>query len=69
MNKKSFLVVEMTSSGLVLSTSEARRLVMQGAVRVNDKPVEDFSCELLPGEHKISIIGKNARHVRVTVLD
>jgi tyrosyl-tRNA synthetase len=38
-------------SGLVDSTSQARRLVEQGGVRVDGETVEDTDCHLPPGSH------------------
>ena len=40
------------------SNSEARRLVSQGAVRVDGKTVKDANFRFLPGEHKVLEVGK-----------
>jgi len=40
------------------STSEARRLLGQGAVRVDGNPVTDINFRFVPGEHKILEVGK-----------
>jgi tyrosyl-tRNA synthetase len=40
------------------STSEARRLLGQGAVRVDGHPVADVNFRFVPGRHKILEVGK-----------
>jgi tyrosyl-tRNA synthetase len=40
------------------STSEARRLVSQGAVRVDGQTVTDVNFRFVPGEHKVLEVGK-----------
>ncbi len=40
------------------STSEARRLVSQGAVRVNGRTITDVNFRFVPGEHKVLEVGK-----------
>jgi tyrosyl-tRNA synthetase len=40
------------------STSEARRLVSQGGVRVDGKTVSDINFRFVPGEHHILEVGK-----------
>jgi tyrosyl-tRNA synthetase len=40
------------------STSEARRLVSQGAVRVDGRTVTDLNFRFVPGEHKVLEVGK-----------
>jgi len=40
------------------STSEARRLLAQGAVRVDGRTVTDANFRFVPGEHKILEVGK-----------
>jgi tyrosyl-tRNA synthetase len=42
----------------VTSTSEARRLLGQGAVRVDGQTVTDVNFRFVPGEHKILEVGK-----------
>ncbi|MGB1884044.1 MAG: S4 domain-containing protein, partial [Gammaproteobacteria bacterium] len=39
----------MARSGLARSTSEARRLVGQGGVRIDGEVVEDPECHVSPG--------------------
>ena len=43
----------LTRSGLAGSTSEARRLVAQGGVRIDDEPVSDTDLQLAPGEYRL----------------
>jgi tyrosyl-tRNA synthetase len=40
------------------STSEARRLVSQGAVRVDGQTITDVNFRFVPGEHKVLEVGK-----------
>ncbi len=40
------------------STSEARRLVSQGAVRVDGQTISDQNFRFVPGEHKVIEVGK-----------
>ena len=40
------------------STSEARRLVSQGAVRVDGRTISDVNFRFVPGEHKVLEVGK-----------
>jgi tyrosyl-tRNA synthetase len=40
------------------STSEARRLVSQGAVRVDGNPVTDLNFRFVPGQHKVLEVGR-----------
>ncbi len=40
------------------STSEARRLVSQGAVRVDGRTITDVNFHFVPGEHKVLEVGK-----------
>jgi tyrosyl-tRNA synthetase len=42
----------------VASTSEARRLVGQGAVRVDGEPVTDVNFRFVPGRHALLEVGK-----------
>jgi tyrosyl-tRNA synthetase len=50
---------------LVASTSEARRLIAQGAVKVDGERVSDPKAELAPGTHLVQV-GK-LRAARITV--
>jgi tyrosyl-tRNA synthetase len=47
------------------STSEARRLVGQGAVRVDGHTVEDVNFRFVPGEHELLQVGRR-RIARIT---
>jgi tyrosyl-tRNA synthetase len=40
------------------SSSEARRLVSQGAVRVDGRTITDVNFRFVPGEHKVLEVGK-----------
>jgi tyrosyl-tRNA synthetase len=40
------------------STNEARRLLGQGAVRVDGTVVSDINFRFVPGEHKVLEVGK-----------
>jgi tyrosyl-tRNA synthetase len=44
--------------GFVASTNEARRLVGQGAVRVDRQTVTDINFHFVPGQHRILEVGK-----------
>ena len=59
------LVRALLEAQLVASTSEARRLLTQGAVKVDGERVSDFKAELAPGTHLVQV-GK-LRAARLTV--
>lgn len=40
------------------STSEARRLIGQGAVRIDGRPILDVNFRFVPGQHKVLEVGK-----------
>ena len=44
--------------GFAASTNEARRLVGQGAVRVDRQTVSDINFHFVPGQHHILEVGK-----------
>jgi tyrosyl-tRNA synthetase len=44
--------------GFAVSTNEARRLVGQGAVRVDRQTVTDINFHFVPGQHRILEVGK-----------
>jgi len=46
------------SSGLVSSTSEAKRLIKQGAVRIDNERIEDENLEIAPGTIMTIQVGK-----------
>jgi tyrosyl-tRNA synthetase len=62
--EKMKLVRLMATSGTVASNSEARRLIQQGAVEVNEVPVKDIDEELCDTGEYILRIGKK-RFVKV----
>ena len=45
-------------SGLTASTSEARRMISQGAVRVDGERVEDVDLKLVPGTVAVIQVGR-----------
>jgi len=45
-------------SGLLKSKGEARRMIKQGAVKLNDKKVNDIQANLKPGDDHILKVGK-----------
>ena len=53
-------------AGLVSSTSEALRMVKQGAVKIDGERIEDGSVECMTGETHVSQVGKR-RFARVTL--
>jgi len=59
------LVRALLDAQLVASTSEARRLIAQGAVKVDGERVSDPKAELAPGTHLVQV-GK-LRAARITV--
>jgi len=54
----------MVLAGVAPSTSEARRLILQGGVRLNDQKVEDVNLEVQLGSELILQVGRR-RFVRV----
>ncbi|MGH8427230.1 MAG: tyrosine--tRNA ligase [Gammaproteobacteria bacterium] len=54
------------AAGLVPSTSEANRMIAQGAVRVDGERVEDRELRLVAGETYVIQVGKR-RYARVTI--
>ena len=54
-------------SGLVESTSEAMRLIGQGAVRINGERIDDHSLRLRPGTRQVIQVGKR-RVARVSIV-
>jgi len=52
------LVKLLTDHGLVSSNGEGRRLISQGAVRVNDEKVSDIAFQLDRGKEYIIKVGK-----------
>ena len=61
------LVTTMKEIGLCASTSEARRLIAQGAVKLDGQVVENIGCNLLANTETLIQVGKR-RFGRVTVV-
>ncbi len=53
------------SSGLLKSKGEARRMIKQGAVRLDDKKIDDIQASISPGDEQILKVGKR-RFLKVT---
>ena len=53
------------SSGLLKSKGEARRMIKQGAVRLDDKKIDDIQASISPGDERILKVGKR-RFLKVT---
>jgi len=53
-------------AGLTSSTSEARRLIKQGAVKVDDERIDDVDCQLEVAEDMVLRVGKR-RFARVKI--
>ena len=60
------VVALMVRTGLVSSNSEARRLIEQGGVRLDDQRVEDPTEEIAPSDGMVLRVGKR-RFARVLV--
>jgi tyrosyl-tRNA synthetase len=58
------LVKLMSTSGTVTSSSEARRMIQQGAVEVNEQPIKDIHAEFSSDGEYILRVGKK-RFVKV----
>ncbi|GAG72139.1 unnamed protein product [marine sediment metagenome] len=63
-NKKISLVQLLTDSGLVKSNSEARRLVAQGGIKINDRKINDPNLELNLNDLSGKVIQRGKRHFR-----
>ena len=57
-DSKELIVNIIYDSGLLKSKSEARRMIKQGAVKLNDLPITDIQTTLKPGKERILKIGK-----------
>ena len=57
-DSKKLIVNIIYESGLLKSKSEARRMIKQGAVKLNDLPITDIQATLKPGKERILKIGK-----------
>ncbi len=60
------IALVLKQAGLTASTSEARRMVRQGAVRIDGERVENFEIELLAGASQVIQVGKK-RFARITI--
>ncbi|KAB7623050.1 tyrosine--tRNA ligase [Alkalilimnicola sp. S0819] len=60
------LAALLKQAGLVPSTSEALRMVKQGAVKIDGQRVEDRGLEVSPGESRVYQVGKR-RYAKVRV--
>jgi tyrosyl-tRNA synthetase len=66
--KTLWIAKALSSSGLVKSTGEGKRLVEQGGVEVNQTRVTDANLQLVPGERYLVRVGsKNRRFAYITV--
>lgn len=63
-NKKISLVQLLTDSGLVKSNGEARRLVAQGGIKINDRKINDPNLELNLNDLSGKVIQRGKRHFR-----
>ena len=63
--KEELIVHIIFESGILKSKGEARRMIRQGAVRLDDHKVEDLQATILPGDDQILKIGKR-RFLKVT---
>ena len=67
-NKKISLVQLLTDSGLVKSNSEARRLVAQGGIKINDRKINDPNLELNLNDINEKVIQRGKRHFRKIII-
>ena len=63
-DSKELIVNIIYDSGLLKSKSEVRRMIKQGAVKLNDLPVTDIQETVKPGKERILKIGKR-RFLRI----
>ncbi|PIU28566.1 MAG: tyrosine--tRNA ligase [Candidatus Hydromicrobium americanum] len=63
-NKKISLVQLLTDSGLTKSNGEARRLVTQGGIKINDRKISDPNLELNLNDINEKVIQRGKRHFR-----
>ena len=69
-DKKISLVQLLVSSGLAKSNGEARRLVTQGAVKIDDKKIDDPNMELNLADIDKKVIQKGKRYFKkITIKD
>ena len=60
------LVSIMVGNNLVSSNGDAKRMIKQGAVKLDDEKVSDMSLEISPGSEKVLKVGKR-KFLRITV--
>jgi len=63
-NKKISLAQLLTDSGLTKSNGEARRLVAQGGIKINDRKINDPNLELSLNDINEKVIQRGKRHFR-----
>lgn len=63
-NKKISLAQLLTDSGLTKSNGEARRLVAQGGIKINDRKISDPNLELSLNDINEKVIQRGKRHFR-----
>jgi len=63
-NKKISLVQLLTDSGLAKSNGEARRLVAQGGIKINNRKISDPNLELSLNDINEKVIQRGKRHFR-----
>ena len=64
LKSETLLVNVIFESGLLKSKSEGRRMIKQGAVKLNDLYISDIQATIKPGEEQILKIGKR-RFLRI----
>ncbi len=65
LDSEDLIVNVIFSSGLLKSKGEARRMIKQGAVRLDDKKIDDIQTSISPGDEQILKVGKR-RFLKVT---
>ena len=65
LDSEDLIVNVIFSSGLLKSKGEARRMIKQGAVRLDDKKIDDIQESISPGDEQILKVGKR-RFLKVT---
>jgi tyrosyl-tRNA synthetase len=58
LNGDTGLIDLVVKAGFAASTSEARRLVQQGGVRINDEQISDVKAVVTPADGMILKVGK-----------
>lgn len=67
--RKVWIVRLLVDSGMAGSNGEARRLIKQGAIRIDGKKVEDDSIEMETGSLQGKIVQKGKRHFRKIIIE